>query len=143
MLTSFPVDDHPAGYAEKRDGNLGIGILKRFALIIDYPDSAIYLSPGPDMNAPFEHDMSGMEYYGTGDDYNHVIISRVEPGSPADVVGLEKDDEIMSINLKPVAKMSLEEIDGIFKSQNDRSLLLEIFHDKKYDGVIITLKRRI
>ncbi len=143
VLTSFPVDDHPGGAAEKRDGNLGIGILKRFALIIDYPDSAIYLSPGPDMNAPFEHDMSGLEYYSTGDNYNHVIISRVEPGSPADEVGLEKDDEIMSINFKPTADMTLEQIDGIFKSQNDRSLLLEIFHDKKYDDVIITLKRRI
>jgi hypothetical protein len=49
----------------------------------------------------------------------------------------------MSINLKPTATMSLEQIDNIFKSQNDRNLLLEIYHDKKYDQVIITLKRRI
>ncbi|HEY5325963.1 MAG TPA: PDZ domain-containing protein, partial [Mucilaginibacter sp.] len=95
------------------------------------------------ISAPFEHDMSGMEYYSTGDDYNHIIISRVEPGSPADEIGLEKDDEIMSINFKPVAKMTLEDIDALFKSQNDRTLLLVIFHDKKYDTVAITLKQRI
>jgi len=143
VITSFPVDDHESGLTEKRDGNLGIGILKRFNLIIDYPDSALYLKPGQNFGTPFEHDMSGLEYYRAGDDYSHVIISRVEPGSPADEIGLEKDDEIMAINFKPVAKLTLEEIDSLFKSQSDRSLLLEIFHDKKYDNVIITLKRRI
>ena len=39
--------------------------------------------------------------------------------------------------------MTLEQIDSIFKSQNDRSLLLDIYHDKKLDRVIMTLKRRI
>ncbi len=39
--------------------------------------------------------------------------------------------------------MTLEQIDDIFKSQNDRTLLLEIYHDKKYDNVVITLKERI
>lgn len=143
VITSFPTDNSPAEPVEKRDGNLGMDILKRFTLIFDYTDSALYLKAGPNLNAPFQHDMSGMEYYCTGDDYNHVIISRVEPGSPADVVGLEKDDEIMSINFKPVAKMTLEQIDSMFKSQSDRSLLLVIYHDKKYDNVIITLKQRI
>lgn len=143
VITSFPVNIQEVIPAELRDGNLGIGVLKRFTVIIDYPDSALYLKPGPNVNAPFEHDMSGLEYYRTGDNFDHVIISRVEPGSPADEVGLEKDDEIMSINFKPVAKLTLEDIDAMFKSQDDRSLLLEIFHDKKYDKVIITLKRRI
>ena len=68
---------------------------------------------------------------------------RLEPGSPADEIGLEKDDEILAINLKPVKNMTLEQIDNIFKSQNDRNLLLEIYHDKQKDQVIIKLKRRI
>ena len=84
VITSFPIDSDETARTERRDGNLGIRILKRFTLIIDYPDSALYLKPGPDVNAPFEHDMSGLEYYRAGDDYSHVIISRVEPGSPAD-----------------------------------------------------------
>jgi len=143
VITSFPNDDTLTRSIERRDGNLGIRILKRFTMIIDYPDSALYLKPLPTLNDPFEHDMSGLEYFKTGKEYDHVVISRVEPGSPADEVGLEPGDEIMSINFKQVDKMSLEEIDSIFKSQDDRSLLLMIFHDKKTDKVIITLKRRI
>ena len=143
VITSFPVDSVHEDPAEKRDGNLGMNILKRFTLIFDYPDSALYLKPWSDVNAPFEHDMSGLEYYRAGDDYSHVVISRVEPGSPADEVGLEPGDEIMAINLKQVSKLSLEEIDLLFRSQPERNLLLQIYHDKKYDNVIITLKRRI
>jgi hypothetical protein len=144
VLASFPVymQERNAD-AEHRDGNLGIGILKRFTLLIDYPDSAVYLKPAANFDDPFEHDMSGLEYYAGGDDFTHVIISRVEPGSPADVIGLEPGDEIMSINFKPVNKMTLEQIDALFKSQPDRNLLLVIFHDKIYDNVILTLKRRI
>jgi hypothetical protein len=144
VLASFPVDSQKGEFErEKRDGNLGIGILKRFTLIVDYPDSAVYLKPVIDLDDPFEHDMSGLEYYAMGDDFDHVIISRVEPGSPADGIGLEPGDEIISINFKPVNKMTLEQIDGIFKSKPGRDLLLEIFHDKKYDHVILTLSRRI
>jgi hypothetical protein len=143
VITSFPEERPHDKFFEPRDGNLGMKILKRFTLIIDYPDSAIYLKPAGDLNEPFEHDMSGLEYYSTGTDYNHVIISRVEPGSAADEIGLEKDDEIIAINFKPVSSMTLEQIDALFRSQNDRSLLLEIYHDKRLDHVIITLKRRV
>jgi hypothetical protein len=141
VITSFPAEMHNEE-VQNRDGNIGIGILKRFNLIIDYPDSAVYLKPKGG-NTPFEHDMSGLEYYKAGDDLDRVIISRVEPGSAGDEIGLEKDDEILAINLKPVTKMSLGEIDTIFKSQDERSLLLEMYHDKKTERVILTLKRRI
>ena len=127
----------------KRDGNLGFGLLKRFTVVFDYSDSLLYLKPGSKFNEPFEHDMSGLEYYADGDNFSRIIISRVEPGSPADVIGLERNDEILAINFKPVVGMSLEEIDNIFRSGNDRSLLLDIYHDKHIDKVIITLKRRI
>ena len=145
LLTSFPTK-HPENTTNEailRDGNLGLGLLKRFAIIIDYPDSLIYLKPFKQLKAPFEHDMSGLEYYATGDGYKHVIIDRVEPGSAGDLIGLEKDDEIVSINFKSVASMTIEDIDELFKSGNNRSLLLEVYHDNKYDHVILTLKRRI
>ncbi len=144
LISSFPEDDSTETLIDtKRDGNLGIGLLKRFNVVFDYPGNAIYLKPGKNFKEPFEHDMSGLEYYAAGEGFKRIIISRVEPGSAGDAVGLEKDDEIVSINLKPIADMTLEEVDNIFKSWNDRCLLLEVYHDKRYDNVILTLKRRI
>ena len=86
--------------------------------------------------------MSGLEYYATGDDLNRIIIDRVEAGSPAEVAGLEKDDEIVSINFKPVSTMTIEQIDQLFKSRDSRVLILDIFHDQKIT-TLLTLKRRI
>ncbi len=144
LISSFPEDDSlKQRFMEKRDGNLGVGLLKKFVVVFDYYNKAIYLKRGPDYSEPFEHDMSGLEYYAAGDDFKRVIISRVEPGSAGDDIGLEKNDEIVAINFKPTASMSLEQIDDLFKSQNERSLLLDIYHDKKIDQVILTLKRRI
>ena len=143
VLAAFPDSSEKIETSTPRDGNLGIGILKRFNVIFDYTDSVMYLKPGPLRDEPFEHDMSGLEYFAAGDDYQHVIINRVEPGSAGDAIGLERGDEIMSINFKPVSKMSLEEIDAIFRSRDNRSILLEIYHDKRYDNVILTLKKRI
>jgi hypothetical protein len=146
VITSFP-NDYDAETLKylsvPRDGNLGTGLLKRFMVIFDYRDNALYLKPNSNFRDPFEHDMSGIEYYGAGEDFKHVIISRVEPGSAADEVGLEKDDEITTINFKPVADMTLEQIDGILKSKDERNLLIEIYHDHKFDRVILTLRRRI
>ncbi|MEO6148976.1 MAG: aspartyl protease family protein [Mucilaginibacter sp.] len=143
-LASFPDGTNTfTQLSVKRDGNLGTGILKRLKIIFNYSENAIYIKKAKGFNQPFEHDMSGLEYYGTGNDHKHVIISRVEPGSPGYDIGLEKNDEIVSINFKPVVKMSLEEIDELFRSKEDRSILLGIFHEGKYDNIILTLKRRI
>lgn len=144
VLASFPDDrNNQTNLSVKRDGNLGVGILKRFNVILDYPDSVMYLKPGSTYNDSFEHDMSGLEYYAAGDHLERIVISRVEPGSAADEVGLERDDEIISINFKPVSRMNLQDIDELFKSKDDRSLLLEVYHEKRVDNVVLTLKRRI
>jgi PDZ domain/Aspartyl protease len=144
LISSFPQADSSKNILmAKRDGNLGIGLLDRFIVVFDYPGNAIYLKPGYHFNEPFEHDMSGLEYYAAGDGFKHIIISRVEPGSAGDAIGLKKDDEIVSINYKPITDMSIEQVDDIFKSKNDRNLLLGIYHEKKYGKVVLTLKRRI
>lgn len=143
VITSFTIKDTIKKADFERDGNLGLGILKRFNLILDYSAGTMYLKPGRDFKAPFEHDMSGLEYFGDGDDYRTVIISRVEPGSAADMAGIHENDAILMINFKPVNEMTIQQVDDIFKSGEDRSLLLDILREEKRIRFILTLKRRI
>jgi predicted aspartyl protease len=142
LIASFPDDSTTIKLTTPRDGNLGVDLLKKFVLVFDYSNNAIYIKSSSGFNDPFEHDMSGLQYYATGDSYNHVIIERVEAGSPGELAGLEKDDEIMAINFKPVSSMTLEQIDQIFRSRDNRVLFLDIYHDQKFT-TLITLKRRI
>jgi hypothetical protein len=143
VLSTMPEAIPDSVQSTARDGNLGLDIIKRFNVVFDYAGGYLYLKPCSSLKEPFEHDMSGLEYYGLGDELRHVIIDRVEPGSAGDAVGLQKDDELVAVNFKPVANMSLDDLDGIFRSGNGRGLVLEIFRSKKYENVIMFLKRRI
>ncbi|MVN92044.1 aspartyl protease family protein [Mucilaginibacter aquatilis] len=142
VIASFP-EVKGTRYLVPRDGNLGLGILKRFMVIMDYANSVMYLKPNYKYNEPFEHDMSGMEYYAAGAELNRIVISRVEPGSAADEAGIMANDEITTVNFKRVDKMSMVDIDNLFKSKDKRNILVEIRRGKKYETFVLTLKRRI
>ncbi|MCC8425025.1 aspartyl protease family protein [Mucilaginibacter sp. UR6-11] len=142
VIAAFPDNDkNPKAIA--RDGNLGIGLLRKFDVIFDYPDNLLYLKPGAEYKKHDEHDMSGLTYYVFRDDFVHVIVDKIEPGSAGSEAGLQKNDEIVMINLNPAAEMSLQQIDDLFKSRNGRSFFLLIYRDKKYLPMHLTLKRRI
>ena len=150
VIAAFPDYDDVGSkvYSVGRNGNMGITVLKRFNVVFDYNNSALYIKPGIVLNEPFEHDMSGMELTSAGDKFERVLVSRVEPGSSADEAGLSKDDEILAINFKPVTEMTPSEIDNLFRSKSDRSFILDVLpHGSKNlrdkERVILTLKRRI
>jgi hypothetical protein len=128
-----------------RNGNLGNQVLQQFEVVFDYSRNSLYLKPGAKFGDPFEHDMSGMEFYSPGPDYGRLVVNRVEPYSPAEEEGIKVGDEIISINLKPVTDYSAAEIDELFKSGDNRSFLLEILKkdSKTLSKLIFTLKRRI
>jgi predicted aspartyl protease len=142
VLASYPEDNGRVSLVG-RDGNLGAEVLKRFTIVFNYSGSEMYIKSNVEYKAPFEHDMSGLQYYAAGKGYKHIIVERVEPGSPGDEAGICEDDEITAINFKPVADMTLEEIDHLFKSRNNQSLLLTVYHNEITERVILTLKRRI
>jgi predicted aspartyl protease len=142
VLTSYP-DDNGRVSIVPRDGNLGVEVLKRFTIVFNYSGNEMYIKSNVQLKAPYDHDMSGLQYYAAGKGYKHIIIERVEPGSPGDEAGICEDDEITAINFKPVADMTLEEIDQLFKSRHNRSLLLSLYRNETTESVILTLRRRI
>jgi hypothetical protein len=141
-ICSFPYyEDVGAKAITKRSGSIGNQLLKRFQVIFDYQKSTMYLRPNANFRDPFEHDMSGIELFVTAD--KRYFINRIERQSPADEMGLKKDDEILSINFKPTNQMAIDEVTETLKSKDDRNLILEIRRIDEIFSVLITLKRRI
>jgi len=143
VITSFPSNDPSFKTSVQRDGSVGIGILKRFDIIFDYQNNAMYLKPNSYLKEVFEHDMSGLSYHAAGENFDHLIVEKVDAGSSAEEVGIQAEDEIISINFKPVNKMSMQQIDDLLKSRDGRTILLELYRDKETARVLLTLKRRI
>ncbi|MCC2546681.1 aspartyl protease family protein [Hymenobacter sp. BT175] len=144
-LTSFPDSSNVVLRTDaNRNGNVGFEMLKRFRLVIDYPHNRLLLRPNALFHDPFEHDMCGFELLASGPDFRRYIVLKVHPNSPASAAGLQTNDEILSVNLQPVAGMNLTQISRLFHSADGRQLLLIV---RRADGELRTttvkLKRQI
>ncbi len=145
VLSGFPEFEALAskiGY-NQQNGNLGAEVLKRFNVTFDYQNKVMYLRPNTEYKTPFDHDMSGIEVYGDPKSKKHIFIGRIEKGSPAEKAGFMVDDEIMSIDLKLIEDYSLEEVGKLFKSQDGRTIFIEIVRNKQNKIFLLKLKRRI
>ncbi len=147
VISAFPDYEDAASrvFSINRNGNMGLAIIKRFNVVFDYNRSAMYIKPLTTLKESFEHDMAGMEIGSAGENYERLIITRVEPLSSADRAGLVKGDEILTINFKAVTELSLSEIDTMFRSRNGRNFIIDVLSKdgKGKERVILTLNKRI
>jgi len=80
-------------------GNIGLALLSRFRLVIDYPHGRLYAAPYTAMkNNSFTKDRLGM-YFSQQSSY--LVVDFVSPGSPAQKAGFEAGERIAAINHKP------------------------------------------
>jgi hypothetical protein len=145
VLTNFPKFSEIALKTNQklRNGNLGSDILKRFNITFDYQNSVMYLKKNENFKSPFEHDMSGIEIYAEDKPYLRFFISRVEEDSPAAKAGFLKDDEIKSINFKNIDTYSLNDISAMFKADDGKTVIIEVWRKDQTIIKLLRLKRRI
>lgn len=90
-----------ASYTDRVQGLLGVALLSRFRVIVDWPAGRLYLIPAPGAaTAPFARDRLGLIWTADG---AAMRITGVQPGSPAARAGLKTGETIDTINGKPAA----------------------------------------
>lgn len=143
VLSNYPEYRIDSVINRERNANLGADILSRFDITYDYRNLCVYLKKGDRFSQPFEHDMAGIELYIESGPPSRTIISRIEPGSPAELVGLKEGDEITAINFKKIDDYPTGEIGNIFKAKNGYSVIVEVWRDKTFSFKLLKLKKRI
>lgn len=75
-------------------GLIGNDLLRRFNLVINYPEQLIHLKPNAHMNESFDYSYTGLGIYQLGEEIK--VIDVIE-NSPGDKAGFKTDDIIFSI----------------------------------------------
>ncbi len=87
--------------------------------------------------------MTGIELFVTSDLTQRLIVSRIEPQSPAELAGVKINDEIISINFKKADTYTLEEINNLFRNSEGQTVVLELYRKDGFTVKLLRLKRRI
>lgn len=140
---------------QDRAGSVGAEVLRRFTVAFDYPNRKMYLKKNGHFNDPFSYNKSGIElqHYGLQwvqetvrletvplsegtnlmNNFKYkfelkpvYLIANVRKNSTAALSGIQKDDILVSINGVPAYKYSLEKINSLLKSEEERWITLEV-----------------
>ena len=88
----------------------GSELLRRFDVVLDYARSRMILTPNESFDEPPLSDCSGMMLVAAADDVSVRRVLFVVPGGPADEAGLQKGDELVSIDGEPASAGTLNEL---------------------------------
>jgi len=137
-----------------RAGSIGGELLKRFTVVLDYPNSKMYLKPNSHLSDPFYYNKSGIILRQDGEavqnnsnkellknleadnfisfvDLTYLlspefIIDIVRKGSPADLAGLQKNDILLEVNGSKTFHFTLKKINRHFYDEDDTLVQLKI-----------------
>ncbi len=123
-------------------GFIGSEILRRFKITFDYSRQRMTLEPNAYFGQPFEYDMTGIRLIAEGPDFRSFKVHRIIAASPAFKAGLQEGDLIVAINDQPTAKLTLEEVQQMFRLDG-RSYRLSIKRGNKVFQTKIKLMRLI
>jgi predicted aspartyl protease len=128
VLTSYP-EETAFSYILKetgRMGSLGSEVLGRTRLILDYPRKRVMIRKGDNFYNPYEYDMSGLNIRKIPTDEKRFYVAGVRDDSPAQFVGIQPNDEVLSINKIPVIIWELSDIAKLFRSEEGKVIELEV-----------------
>ena len=127
-IVSFPENDliEQLIASNDRNGTLGAEILRRFVVTIDYRNARLTLSQTPLVRESFNYNMSGMEIINPMPGLPIFTISNVQQDSPAWLAGLKENDQILSINNSNHQSVSLNDINLILQSKENRKIKMKV-----------------
>jgi len=76
-------------------GLLGNDLLRRFNVVLNYPEQSIYLKPNTHFKDEFDYSYTGLGIYQIE---QNIVVVDIMPGSPGEKAGFKPDDIILSID---------------------------------------------
>jgi hypothetical protein len=128
VLVSFPdsVSHDQSSWIGNRNGSVGAETMRRFSIIIDYPNESITFIKNDNYREPFSYNKCGIELRCPYPGVNFYQISHIYTGSPAEKAGILKNDFIHSINGTEAEDLSLNEIYKLFQGTTGNKIKITV-----------------
>jgi hypothetical protein len=88
-------DDYNVTAYPQMGGLIGNDLMRRFNMIINYPDQIIHIRPNKHFFEPFDYSYTGLAFYLFN---GQVRVEDIMPGSPAEKAGFQPGDIIFSVD---------------------------------------------
>lgn len=142
VITSYP--DSSSYVSMKRftprNGNIGLGIIKRFHTTIDYINKRLIIKPNHHFKEPFDYNRLGMDIIAKAPAYKTFYIAHMRKDSPAMKAGLKKGDQILAIDKKMVHNMNISEVYGRLYDRKKKTDTISIYARRGRELIVITLQ---
>ncbi len=142
-IVAFPENDLIESLIMRNDrnGTLGAEILRRFYVTIDYPNKQMKLRPTTKVKEKFNYNMSGMEVSNPMPGLPVFTIDKIREDSPAYDAGLMEHDQILSVNSSHHESLSLNDINLILQSKENRKINMKVLRDGEEIKTTFHLKK--
>lgn len=144
-IASFPDTSslHIEIQKDNRNGSLGGDLLRRFNIIIDYPNKRICFRRNKSYRKPFIYNNSGIDVETPFPNLPIYSVSYVMKDSPAETAGIKVGDQVVSINGIGASNLTLEKIYKILSSTRKKKIKLRILRDGIFMNIVIKTKKLI
>ena len=144
-IASFPDTSslHLAIQNDHRNGSLGGDLLRRFNVIIDYPNKRICFKRNRSFKKEFTYNNSGIDIETPFPNIKVYAVSYIMKGSPAEAAGIRIGDQLIRIDGKNTFDLTLKRMYKILSSTRKRNLKIRILRDGKFHNITLKTKKLI
>jgi hypothetical protein len=96
-------------------GLIGMEVLRRFTVTLDYQRKRVLLEKNAAFKASFDYDASGLRVQPQGQDLTTLEVRRVVPRSPGAEAGFEPGDVLLSVDGRPVGEITPPGVRRLFQ----------------------------
>lgn len=130
-LVAFPDSASVAGLTAtgNRNGSVGNEILRRFHVVLDFQGNSVWLKPNSDFRDPFSYNKSGLEVEKPFLELPLFTVYDIAPDSPADLAGLQVNDQITMINGRLTKHLNLDDILSVLHGHHGNTVRIRYNRD--------------
>jgi len=125
---------------EMNQNLIGLGLLSRYVVTLDFPAMKTYLQKGQAFDRPDEIDMSGLHLWRLA---GRTVVESVDKSSPAEVAGIESEDVVLKVGETSATEMDLGDLRDLLKSGDGKEIKMTIRHGEEEKAVSFRLKKQI